>query len=83
MVISQQIMSKALEPNDIKIITDEASHRHRILDFDKYAKLFSYIIQNSTPRFTIGIFGDWGTGKTTLMKKILQELGKEGPNQGK
>jgi predicted KAP-like P-loop ATPase len=29
---------------------------------------------NSTPRFTIGIFGGWGTGKTTLMEMIQKRL---------
>ena len=32
------------------------------------------IIRNSTPRFSIGIFGGWGTGKTTLMSMIRNKL---------
>ncbi len=31
-------------------------------------------IQGSNPRFTIGVFGDWGTGKTTLMRLIQKQL---------
>jgi hypothetical protein len=60
----------------IKIITDEISPRHAILDFGEHSRLFADIIENSSARFTVGIFGDWGTGKTTLMKMILQELEK-------
>jgi predicted KAP-like P-loop ATPase len=26
------------------------------------------IIENSIPRFAIGVFGGWGTGKTSLMQ---------------
>jgi ABC-type phosphonate transport system ATPase subunit len=38
-----------------------------ILDFNLYGRAISKIITKSYPKFTIGIFGDWGTGKTTLM----------------
>jgi hypothetical protein len=58
----------------MKIITDEASPLHPVLDFDKYSQYLAEIIENSFPRFTIGIFGDWGTGKTTLMSMIHTRL---------
>jgi GTPase SAR1 family protein len=45
-----------------------------ILDFVLYRDAISRIIKNSYPKFTIGIFGDWGTGKTTLMNSIVQFL---------
>lgn len=32
------------------------------------------IVRGSKPRFSVGIYGDWGTGKTTLMKLIQKEL---------
>jgi predicted KAP-like P-loop ATPase len=57
----------------IKIITDEPSSEDA-LDFENYSLKLAEIIKNSTPRFSIGIFGGWDTGKTTLMlmtKKIL------------
>jgi tetratricopeptide (TPR) repeat protein len=57
----------------IKIITDETSPKG-FLDFRKYAKSLAQIIENSTPRFTVGIFGGWGTGKTTLMSLILEQF---------
>jgi hypothetical protein len=57
----------------IKIITDEPTLEDA-LDFDRYSQELADIIMNSTPRFTIGIFGGWGTGKTTLMKMIEKKL---------
>jgi hypothetical protein len=57
------------------IITDDIAV-DPILDFDLYRDAIVNIIKNSYPKFTIGIFGDWGTGKTTLMnsiEKILKE----------
>ena len=56
------------------ILTDDIAD-DPILDFNLYADAIANIIRNSQPRFTIGIFGDWGTGKTTLINavdKILQ-----------
>ncbi len=48
-----------------------------VLDFNNYSHNLANIITNSTPRFAIGIFGGWGTGKTSLMlmtKKILDPI---------
>jgi len=56
------------------ILTDDIAD-DPILDFNLYANAIANIVRNSQPKFTIGIFGDWGTGKTTLINavdKILQ-----------
>ena len=44
------------------------------LKFDDYAKTLAEIIERSEPRFAIGIFGDWGSGKTTLMDAIERQV---------
>ena len=59
--------------SDINIITDEPT-KDDALDFNNYSQHLADIITNSTPRFAIGIFGEWGTGKTTLMKMIKDKL---------
>jgi hypothetical protein len=59
--------------NKMKIVTDEPS-LDGVLDFNKYSQRLADIIVNSTPRFCVGIFGEWGTGKTTLMKMIERNL---------
>src|SRR3989304_5818472 len=43
-------------------------------DFISLSKTISNLIRNSTPHFTVGIYGEWGTGKTTLMKSIEVNL---------
>jgi polyhydroxyalkanoate synthesis regulator phasin len=48
------------------------------LGFDDYAQAFADVILHSSPQFAIGIFGDWGSGKTTLMGAIERELEKNG-----
>ena len=40
------------------------------LGFGDIARAFATIIEQSEPRFAIGIFGGWGSGKTTLMKAV-------------
>ncbi len=62
--------------NTLRIITDEPT-LDDALDFDKYSANLANVIRNSTPRFTIGIFGGWGTGKTTLMKMIEASLARK------
>ena len=63
--------SQPLAPQAILIddIEDVPTH-----DFDSLSGTIANIIRNSTPHFTIGIYGEWGTGKTTLMKSIEKNL---------
>jgi len=47
------------------------------LDFDKYVRSIANLIITSDPQFTIGIFGNWGTGKSTILTNIKRTLEKE------
>jgi hypothetical protein len=47
------------------------------LGFRDTADAFVKIIQTSEPRFAVGIFGGWGSGKTTLMGEIKARLPSE------
>jgi uncharacterized protein YjbI with pentapeptide repeats len=58
-----------------RIITDKPS-KEEASDFRGYSQKLSKIIVNSDSPFTVGIFGDWGTGKTTMMQMIKSELEK-------
>ncbi len=58
-----------------KVLLDVPSKKPN-LDYDIYALAFKHIIEKSHPRFAIGIFGDWGSGKTTLMEAIEAKLNK-------
>jgi KAP family P-loop domain len=44
------------------------------LGFDYYAEALATVVRNSVPRFAVGIFGDWGSGKTTLMDAIKARI---------
>jgi hypothetical protein len=60
------------ENSSTRIITDEPITD--ALDFDIYSLTISSIIANSVPRFTVGIYGGWGTGKTTMMQMVQKHL---------
>ena len=59
------------------ILTDEIAV-DPILDFNLYRNAIVSIINNSLPKFTIGIFGEWGTGKTTLINSVDTALQTDG-----
>ncbi len=63
--------SAPLEPQAILIDDVECNPTH---DFKSLSKTISKLVRESTPHFTIGIYGEWGTGKTTLMKSIESNL---------
>ena len=47
------------------------------LGFDDYAAALAEVATVSRPQFAIGIFGPWGSGKSTLMKAIRADVAKE------
>lgn len=56
-----------------KILIDEYD-KSPTFEFESLANTIANIIKTSHPRFTTGIYGEWGTGKTTLMKAIQKNL---------
>ena len=72
-------MSKVKEIKG-KILLD-AEENNPILDFNQYVEAIFNIIQNSDPNFSIGIYGEWGTGKTTLMSAIKKKIENSNTNQ--
>jgi len=59
--------------NTFKIILDSPSETPA-LGFDQTAIALKEIIEGSKPQFVVGIFGTWGSGKTTLMRAIERQL---------
>jgi len=54
--------SKLLTDNEIKSLNEDS------LDFKAYAETLEEIIHTSETPLTIGIYGKWGSGKTSLMR---------------
>jgi hypothetical protein len=59
--------------DDYRILLDQPAALPA-LGFDQYARAFAAIARQRDSQFAIGIFGDWGSGKTTLMRAIEREL---------
>src|SRR6516225_9294017 len=64
----------APQAGEVKILIDLPSKKPS-LGFDATASALAQIIRDSPPRFAVGIFGNWGSGKTTLMEEIRRKLG--------
>jgi hypothetical protein len=47
------------------------------LGFEAYARVLASAAADTRGPFTIGVFGEWGTGKTSLMRLIERQLADE------
>ena len=56
-----------------KILLDTPSEKPA-LGFGETARALAQLIIKSEPRFAVGIFGNWGSGKTTLMEAMKKRL---------
>jgi hypothetical protein len=61
--------------NDLKtyIVNDQATEIDA-LDFMPYVETLADIIQTGNTPLTIGVFGTWGSGKTSLMRMVKKNL---------
>jgi formylglycine-generating enzyme required for sulfatase activity len=55
------------------VINDQATETDA-LDFSPYVETLADIIQTGDTPLTIGVFGTWGSGKTSLMKMMKNQL---------
>ena len=55
------------------IVNDQATETDA-LDFTPYVETLADIIQTGNTPLTIGVFGTWGSGKTSLMKMVKNKL---------
>lgn len=60
----------------VDIISDHPEKASTLFGFDAYAKTLAELIANKNKRtpLVIGIYGPWGSGKTTLMQTVKTRL---------
>ena len=61
----------------ILLTDDQAESSAKLFNFDAYSNAFAEIIKSARTPFVIGIFGDWGCGKTSLMKTVEKKINKK------
>jgi formylglycine-generating enzyme required for sulfatase activity/Cdc6-like AAA superfamily ATPase len=68
-----------VDTKSVYIISDSPEKDSSLFGFDAYARTIAGLIankRNKTP-IVIGIYGPWGSGKTTLMETVKSELKKK------
>lgn len=72
-------LTQSFVVNEGKIIPDIYSE-----DPDEYTRSYANAIvdtiKESHPHYSIGLYGEWGSGKTTLMKEIYKQLTEQDEN---
>lgn len=69
-----------MNENDIQILNDQPIPNATLFNFDAYTEALGRIItrdKTETP-LVIGIFGDWGSGKTSLMRTLEEKIKNDG-----
>jgi len=61
------------DPSKTYIVNDQPTDTDA-LDFTPYVETLADIIQTGNTPLTIGVFGTWGSGKTSLMKMVKKNL---------
>ncbi len=67
----------AKRKKDLLAILSDKPTKDDLLNFRDYSNLLTNVILNSETPATIGVFGDWGSGKTSLMLMIDENLQKK------
>jgi hypothetical protein len=68
--------------NQVQLLTDQAlgegnDHSLDGLGFSTYSRVLGKAAAGTPGPLTIGVFGEWGTGKTSLMRMIQSQLSNE------
>lgn len=73
-------MTQRSSHKPIQLISDLAiaesdDSRKDALEFSAYADVIARTVRGTRGPFTIGVFGEWGMGKTSLMRLVEKEVG--------
>ena len=66
--------NKTSERDQYSIFNDEPKIQSLALNYDEYVETISKVITHSNPPYTVGIFGTWGTGKSSVMKNVQNKI---------
>jgi hypothetical protein len=62
------------DPSKLEIVVDQPTDRLG-LGYDKYVNALASVVQNGSPaRYTVGIYGAWGVGKSSILSALKNAL---------
>ncbi len=65
--------------SDIEVYQKDSDY----LEFDKYADILLNIIKGTNGPFTLGVKGEWGNGKTSLLRLVEAKINDENKDKNK
>ena len=65
----------AISDEPLIMLSDDVAKKP-ILGLDRFAETIVRMVKGSDPKLSIGIYGEWGSGKTTLMRLVETKLTK-------
>ncbi len=74
--MKQKTSSKPIQLISDLAIAESEDSRQDALEFSAYADVISRTVRGTRGPFTIGVFGEWGMGKTSLMRLVEKEVGE-------
>ena len=77
MVLSDEPEVKMASKRESKRPAGDLPSKHDLLGYKPYAEVMAEMLQDETLEtpYTIGIYGPWGTGKSTFMHLLGESLG--------
>ena len=75
---------KTAEPKPLALINDEpvVELGDDRLSLDPFANTVAAVVLGTAGPFTVGIFGDWGHGKTSLLRLVQARVKEQGGDEG-
>ena len=64
-------------PIENPLFIDEPQIGNLSSSFPLYVDSICNLVVHSSPKFSVGIYGEWGTGKSTLLRNIKSKLEKD------
>ncbi len=63
----------------LKLVSDEPNVESKLFDYERYTKQLCNLLKDPYPEspFSICLNGEWGEGKTSLLKRVYNQLNQE------
>jgi len=67
--------------DQFKILDDQPVDQSTLFQFKEYSEILAKAIVYAKTPITLGVFGEWGTGKTSLMRMVKKRIDSQDSNK--